>query len=78
MVIEVRVKVTRHYQITIPSEIRNALGIREGDVLTMRLEDGKIVIEKCSDELPKIRLGRRLSVEEIEKIIEESVEEMMG
>ena len=39
MVVEARVKVTRHYQITIPSEIRNALGIREGDTLAIRLED---------------------------------------
>ena len=36
------------------------------------------MIEKCRDELPKIRLGRKLSAEEIEEIIEKSAEEMSG
>lgn len=66
-----RVKVTRNYQITIPAEIRRALGIREGDLLEVRLEGGKIVVEKPSLELPRIKLGKEISDEEIERLVEE-------
>lgn len=30
--------------ITLPSEIRRALGLREGDVLTVSVQDGRIVL----------------------------------
>ena len=57
----VTVKVTRNSQITIPKDIREKLGIKEGDMVEMRIELGRIVIEKiekdrwddCSDFLPK-------------------------
>ena len=54
--------VTRHSQVTIPKEIREAVGIAEGDRLKMKVIDGnKIVIEKadkevwhdCTDFLPE-------------------------
>lgn len=56
------VTVTRHSQVTIPKEIREAVGIAEGDKVIMRvIEGGKIVIEKadkevwrdCTDFLPE-------------------------
>ena len=55
------VKVTRNSQITIPKDIREKLDIKEGDIVEIRTELGKIVIEKiendiwddCSDFLPK-------------------------
>jgi len=70
----VRVKVTRNFQVTIPAEIRRALGIREGDLLEVRLEGGKIVIEKVELELPLIRLGMSVTTEDVERLIEESAE----
>lgn len=73
-----RVKVTRNYQITIPAEVRRALGIEEGDTLEVRLEEGKIVIEKPPAELPRIRVGRPITTEEIEELIERSLEEVAG
>ena len=54
--------VTRHSQVTIPKEIREAVGITEGDRVNMKVVEGnKIVIEKagedawkdCTDFLPE-------------------------
>jgi len=39
------VKVTRKYQVTLPKEVREKLGIRIGDVLRVRVEDDKIILE---------------------------------
>ena len=42
-------KLTRKGQITIPIEIRNELGLKEGDYLTVRSENGRIVAENQLD-----------------------------
>lgn len=48
---EVRIgSVTSKGQITIPKEIRDALGIREGDRVIFILEGGRTVIRKVSGE----------------------------
>jgi AbrB family looped-hinge helix DNA binding protein len=56
------VTVTRHSQVTIPKEIREAVGIEEGDKVKMKIVEGnKIMIEKtdrevwrdCTDFLPE-------------------------
>lgn len=48
------VTVTRHSQVTIPKEIREAVGITEGDKVKMKVVDGnKIVIEKANEEVWK-------------------------
>jgi len=70
-----RVKVTRNYQVTIPASIRNRLGIHEGDILEFHIEEDKIIIKKVSSVRPRIRLGRRLTVEEIERDIERGLNE---
>jgi AbrB family looped-hinge helix DNA binding protein len=70
-----RVKVTRNYQVTIPASVRNRLGIREGDILEFHIEDDKIIIKKVSSVRPRVRLGRRLTVEEIERDIERGLDE---
>ncbi len=45
------VTVTRHSQVTIPKEIREAVGITEGDKVKMKVVEGnKIVIEKANEE----------------------------
>jgi len=41
----VEVVVTRKFQVTIPKEVREALGIGIGDRLLIRVVDGKIVME---------------------------------
>jgi len=46
------VTVTRHSQVTIPKEIREAVGIAEGDIVKMKVvEGGKIMIEKADKEV---------------------------
>ena len=45
------VTVTRHSQVTIPKEIREAVGIAEGDRVHMKVVEGnKIIIEKANQE----------------------------
>jgi len=70
-------KVTRNYQITIPAEIRKALGIREGEMLEVKLEDGRIIIERPKKERKTLKLGKKISPEEIEKSIEEGMKECL-
>ncbi|WP_297090797.1 AbrB/MazE/SpoVT family DNA-binding domain-containing protein [Thermococcus sp.] len=60
-------KVTRNYQITIPAEIRKALGIREGEYLSVELRGDEIVIKKAEMEWPSLDLGRDFTPEEIEE-----------
>ncbi|NJE11425.1 AbrB/MazE/SpoVT family DNA-binding domain-containing protein [Thermococcus sp. MAR1] len=62
-------KVTRNYQITIPSDVRKKLGIRVGDVLVVDVEDGKVVLKKSELELPLLPGGKGLKVEDIEEAI---------
>lgn len=46
------VTVTRHSQVTIPKEIREAVGIAEGDKVKMKVVEGnKIIIEKSDKEI---------------------------
>jgi len=78
MDLETRVKVTRNFQITIPAGIRNALGIKEGDILVVTLETDSVVVRRAATELPKISIGKALSTDDIEKLIEESIEEVAG
>jgi AbrB family looped-hinge helix DNA binding protein len=48
------VTVTRHSQVTIPKQIREAVGIIEGDKVKMKVVEGnKIVIEKANEEVWK-------------------------
>ena len=70
-----QVKVTRNYQITIPAEIRRKLGIKIGDILMVRYEDGVIIIEKPRLDLPTFRLGREITTGDVEKAVEEALEE---
>lgn len=69
-------KVTRNYQITIPQEIRASAEIEEGDTVTLEYdEEENLILIK----LPRrgrrstLRLGRSLTVEEIESSIERGV-----
>ncbi|MCS7105411.1 MAG: AbrB/MazE/SpoVT family DNA-binding domain-containing protein [Thermofilaceae archaeon] len=63
-----RVKVTRNYQVTIPVEVREALGIREGDYVELELRDGYAVLKPLKRRWTTVKLGRDLKVEDIEEI----------
>jgi len=71
-------KVTRNYQITIPAEIRKALGIREGELLEVNIEGDRIVLRRFRRERKRLKLSRNVTPEEIEKSIEEGMMECMG
>jgi len=68
-------KVTRNYQITIPAEIRKALGIKQGEYLTVELRGEEIVIRKAEMEWPSIDLGKDFTPEEIEENTEKMLKE---
>ena len=72
------VKVTRNYQITIPSSVRNKLDIKVGDKLLVYVEGDKIIIEKKSGNIASLNLtlGRKFTDEDVNKIIEEAGEEI--
>ncbi len=58
------VKVTRKRQITILKEVSDELGIEEGDLLSVRVEERKIILEKTGglDELDgTLNPGRGIS-----------------
>jgi len=53
------VVVTKRYQVTIPKEVREALGIRAGDKLVVRVVNGRILLEPA---------GRRRALERLSTI----------
>ena len=77
--------VTRKYQVTIPKEVREALGIRIGDRLIVRVVDGKIVMEpiRGSDALKRLStiadrfLGGPKRIDAV-KLVEESLKREAG
>lgn len=79
------VVVTRKFQVTIPKEIREALGIRVGDRLLVRIVDGKIVMEpiRGPDALKKLStiadrfLGGPKRIDAV-KLVEESLKREAG
>jgi AbrB family looped-hinge helix DNA binding protein len=58
-------KVTRKGQVTIPKEYRDALNIREGDVICASLEGDRIVLMKLGAPKP----GDSVGEEEYERLI---------
>ncbi len=43
------VKVTAKGQMTIPKKVREALGIRAGDLLRLETEDGQVMLSRLPD-----------------------------
>ena len=44
-------KVTRNYQVTVPREIRELAGIKEGDTLLFTVEGEDVILKKVNKEL---------------------------
>jgi len=72
------VKVTRNYQVTIPAVVRDKLGIKEGDLVRVVYDESERVAKIIPIKKRRItvRLGRKISVEEIEELIEETLNEV--
>jgi len=75
--ITMKVKVTRNYQITVPSKIRKKMEIELGDILDVTLdeENEKIIIKKIGKRRKTLKLGRKLTPEEIERLIESGIKD---
>ncbi|MBI3841100.1 MAG: AbrB/MazE/SpoVT family DNA-binding domain-containing protein [Thaumarchaeota archaeon] len=71
-------KVTRNRQVTIPAEIARVAHITEGDILSVDLVGGTVVLRKAESELPVIRIGKKISDAEIERLIAEAAVEVSG
>jgi len=72
------IKVTRNYQITIPADVRRRLNINEGDFIEIVYDESEGVakIIPVKRKRTTVKLGRKISVEEMEKIIEEVLNEV--
>jgi AbrB family looped-hinge helix DNA binding protein len=45
--------VTRKGQVTIPAELRRRFNIKEGDAIAFRIIDGRLVLERGEDIVPR-------------------------
>ena len=70
-----KVKVTRNFQVTIPSEIREKLGIKEGDYVEVTLDEsnGTIIIKPYIRKWTTIRLNKKVGQEDIDKAVGEAL-----
>jgi len=68
MRVKAHVKVTRKGQVTIPLAIRKALGIKEGGILAVREEGGKVILEKIGLPEPGEPVGREAYEELIREL----------
>jgi len=71
------VKVTRNYQVTLPATVRNKLGIKVGDLVKVVYDDeeGVAKIVPLRKHRVTVRLGRKITVEEIERLAGEFLDE---
>ncbi len=76
---EVKVKVTRNYQITIPSKVRELLGVKVGSYVRFVIDPHtkRVYLEKATTERKRLKLGRKLDLDEIDKIIERGLAECL-
>ena len=70
---KVLVKVTRNYQVTIPASVRERLGIRVGDLLSVEVNGDRIIPRKVVQEVPTIKLNRKLTIDDIDRLIEDGL-----
>lgn len=74
----VKVKITRNYQLTVPAEVRDALNIREGDVVEVLVEGDGAVIVTLKRKKITFRVGQTFTVEELEQEVEKARGESVG
>jgi len=67
-------KVTRNYQITIPYEIREMLNIKEGEYVEFEVAGDKVIIKPIKKKWTTAKLGKKISIEEIEEIANSAFE----
>lgn len=74
-----RVKVTRSYQVTLPKDVRDRVGIQVGDYLEVYIDEhGRIVMEKVKKVRKRLTSGRVLTQSEIEALIVKGLGEALA
>ncbi len=74
-------RVSKKYTIYIPKAVAEAVGIREGDIVELRVEGSRIVVEPALDAFGFALKGpkfARTTFEEIERESEEMQREILG
>ena len=75
-----RTKVTRNYQITLPRDIRESLGVEVGDTMILMEEEGEIKMKKFDEDTFKKAFGswkiKESGVEYVRKMRKESEKRM--
>ncbi|MHC1727270.1 MAG: AbrB/MazE/SpoVT family DNA-binding domain-containing protein [Syntrophobacteraceae bacterium] len=59
------VKVIRNGQITLPKALRDALGIKEGDLLEVKLRDSEMTIK------PKVTIDKAMAGDKLFRMVDE-------
>jgi len=72
--LSLEIRVGRRRTIVIPKPVAEALGIREGSRLELRLEDGRIVLEPILDAVELSLRGEKIARTSLEELEAESVE----
>ena len=78
---EVKVKVSRELAIRIPRAPAEAVGLKEGSYVKLRVEGSRIIVEPIPDPLEYALEGPKFaetSFEEAEKVSEELQDELLG
>jgi len=74
MVLEVRVRLSKKNTLYIPRSIADAVGIREGSLLRLRVEGSRIVIEPIPDPFTLALTGSKFAKTTFEDFERESEE----
>ncbi len=77
---EARVRISKKYTLYIPKAIAKAVGIREGSVVKLKVEDSKIVLEPIPNPFDIALKGpkyAKTTFEEFEKESEEMQDEIL-
>jgi len=73
-------KVTRHYQVTIPADVRNKAAIEEGDVLQVDYDEDSGTIRLMPPRKGarrSVTLGRKIGLSDIEAAIAKGMRESL-
>ena len=77
----VKVRISKKYTLYIPKAIAEAAGVREGDLVELRVEGSRIVVEPTLDAFSYALKGpkfARMTFEEFEGESEEMQREILG
>ncbi len=78
---EIKVRISKKFTLYIPKAIAEAVGLKEGDYVKIRVENSKIVLEPVPDPFDIALRGPKFAkttFEEFEKESEEMQDELFG